>query len=126
VEPGSGFVTRLREAIRDAPAAERIVIQTSDHPPHQREAANDPPPLGEGRVGVVTHAMSDTVKEVVDGKVRRTVARETLVHVVGPWIFDREALVDALTRLAGGEGELTDMIGLSQAARLRVRALQAR
>jgi 2-C-methyl-D-erythritol 4-phosphate cytidylyltransferase len=70
--------------------------------------------------------MSDTVKEVVDGKVRRTVPRETLVQVIGPWVFDREALDDALTRVAGGEAGVTDMIGLCQAARLRVRALPVR
>jgi len=82
--------------------------------------------LGEGRVGVVTIPMSDTVKEVVDGRVRRTVPRETLVQVIGPWVFDREALVDALTRVTAREAEITDMIGLCDAARVRVRALPRR
>ena len=82
--------------------------------------------LGEGRVGVVTIPMSDTVKEVVDGRVRRTVPRETLVQVIGPWVFDREALVDALTRVTPREAEITDMIGLCEAARVRVRALPRR
>ena len=76
--------------------------------------------------GVLTVPMSDTVKEVVDGRVRRTVPRETLVQVIGPWIFEREALVDALARVVGGETEITDMAGLSQAAHLRVRVLPAR
>jgi 2-C-methyl-D-erythritol 4-phosphate cytidylyltransferase len=70
--------------------------------------------------------MSDTVKEVVDGKVLRTVPRETLVQVTGPWIFDREALVEALGRVAGNEARITDMIGLCESARLRVRVLPAR
>ena len=87
---------------------------------------NHPPPLAEvGRVGVHTLPMSDTVKEVVESRVRRTVPRETVVQVIGPWMFDREALVDALTRVAGGDADLTDMIGLCQAAHLRVRALPA-
>ena len=77
-------------------------------------------------VGVVTVPMSDTVKEVVDGRVRRTVPRETLVHVIGPWIFDREAIADALVRVVGGEAAIPDMVGLCQAAHLRVRALPAR
>jgi 2-C-methyl-D-erythritol 4-phosphate cytidylyltransferase len=81
--------------------------------------------VGEG-VGVVAIPMSDTVKEVVDGRVRRTVPRETLVQVIGPWVFDREALADALTRVAAWEAEITDMIGLCEAARVRVRALPAR
>jgi 2-C-methyl-D-erythritol 4-phosphate cytidylyltransferase len=70
--------------------------------------------------------MSDTVKEVVEGRVRRTIPRETVVQVIGPWVFDRAALADALTRLAGGETEITDMIGLCQAARVRVRVLPVR
>jgi 2-C-methyl-D-erythritol 4-phosphate cytidylyltransferase len=70
--------------------------------------------------------MGDTVKEVVDGRVRRTVPREMLVQVTGPWVFDREALADALARFAGGETELTDMIALCKAAHVRIRVLPAR
>ena len=77
-------------------------------------------------MGVVTLPVSDTVKEVVDGKVRRTVPRETLVQVVGPWIFDREALVDAITRVPGSRTPITDMIGFSEAAHVRVRVLPVR
>ena len=76
--------------------------------------------------GVVAIPMSDTVKEVVDGRVRRTVPRETLVQVIGPWVFDREALVDALTRVAGAETPITDMVGLCEAAHVRVRVLPGR
>jgi 2-C-methyl-D-erythritol 4-phosphate cytidylyltransferase len=70
--------------------------------------------------------MSDTVKEVVDGRVRRTVPRETLAQVIGPWVFAREALADALTRVAGGEPQITEMIGFCEAAHIRVRVLPAR
>ncbi len=77
-------------------------------------------------MGVVAIPMSDTVKEVVDGRVRRTVPRETLIQVIGPWVFDREALVDAMTRVAGAETSITDMIGLCEAAHVRVRVLPAR
>jgi 2-C-methyl-D-erythritol 4-phosphate cytidylyltransferase len=69
--------------------------------------------------------MSDTVKEVVNGRVRRTVPRESLVQVTGPWVFDREALVDALSSVAGQETQITDVIELCESARLRVRALPA-
>lgn len=82
--------------------------------------------MEEAGVGVVTLPMSDTVKEVVDGKVRGTVPRETLVQVVGPWVFDREALVDALAAVAGAETRITDMVGFCEAAHLRVRALPVR
>jgi 2-C-methyl-D-erythritol 4-phosphate cytidylyltransferase len=69
--------------------------------------------------------MGDTVKEVVDGRVRRTVPREMLAQVTGPWVFDRESLVDAMTRVAGSETAITDMIGLCEAAHVRVRVLPA-
>ena len=82
-----------------------------------------PAPLVEGRVGVVTLPISDTVKEVVEGRVRSTVPRETLVKVTGPWVFDREALVEALSRVGGSEARITDMIGLCDVAQMRVRAL---
>ena len=80
--------------------------------------------MGDG-VGVVTIPMSDTVKEVVDGRVRRTLPRETLAQVIGPWVFDREALVEALGRVAGSEARISDMIGLCDVAQVRVRALPA-
>ncbi len=70
--------------------------------------------------------ISDTVKEVVEGRVRRTVPRETLVQVIGPWVFDRELLAGALTRVAGVERQITDMIGLCEAAHVRVRVLAGR
>ena len=53
------------------------------------------------------------------------VPRETLVQVTGPWVFDREALVEALARVAGNEARITDMIGLCDVAQMRVRALPA-
>jgi 2-C-methyl-D-erythritol 4-phosphate cytidylyltransferase len=70
--------------------------------------------------------MIDTVKEVVEGMVRRTVTRETLVEVTGPWVFDREALADALTRVAERETQIADMIALCEAAQVRVRVLAGR
>jgi 2-C-methyl-D-erythritol 4-phosphate cytidylyltransferase len=70
--------------------------------------------------------MSDTCKEVVDGLVRRTVPRESLVVTRGPWVFTREALADALNRVAGREAEIADLIGFCEAARVRVRVLPVR
>jgi hypothetical protein len=54
------------------------------------------------------------------------VPRETLVQVIGPWVFGREALVDAMTRLAGVETAITDMIEFCKAAHVNVRVLPAR
>jgi 2-C-methyl-D-erythritol 4-phosphate cytidylyltransferase len=90
-------------------------------------AAVFPPPLaGEGQGGgisVLTTPVSDTCKEVVDGLVRRTVPRDSLVTLTGPWAFTRQALTDALDRVAGHDRDLTGMVDLSEAARLRVRVV---
>jgi 2-C-methyl-D-erythritol 4-phosphate cytidylyltransferase len=87
---------------------------------------NTPPPQGEGRVGadvtVVAVPVTDTCKEVVDGLVRRTIPRDTLVDARGPWAFGREALIQALDRVGTG-ADISNLIELCQAARLRVRVL---
>jgi 2-C-methyl-D-erythritol 4-phosphate cytidylyltransferase len=74
-------------------------------------------------VTVVGVPVSDTCKEVVDGLVRATIPRESLVLARGPWVFTREGLTDALERVSGREGEIRDMTGLCEAARVRVRVL---
>ncbi len=96
---------------------------------------NFPPPLaGEGQgggveaqgggddVAVVAAPVADTCKEVVDGLVRRTIPRDTLVDARGPWTFRREVLIQALDRL-GTDAAISSLIDLCQAARLRVRVL---
>jgi 2-C-methyl-D-erythritol 4-phosphate cytidylyltransferase len=104
-----------------APDAQQFVI-------HPDAAENTPPPLGKGRVGasvtVLAVPVTDTCKEVVDGLVRRTIPRDTLVDARGPWTFQREALIQALDR-AGNVADISNLIELCQAARLRVRVLIA-
>jgi 2-C-methyl-D-erythritol 4-phosphate cytidylyltransferase len=82
--------------------------------------------MGEGRVGaevtVVGVPVTDTCKEVADGLVRRTIPRDTLVDARGPWIFEREALVQALDRVGTG-ADISNLIELCRAAGLRVRVL---
>jgi 2-C-methyl-D-erythritol 4-phosphate cytidylyltransferase len=67
--------------------------------------------------------MNDTCKEVVEGIVRRTVPRETVVDARGPWLFAREAMVAALERASGQEQGITDLVTLCRIANLRVRVL---
>jgi 2-C-methyl-D-erythritol 4-phosphate cytidylyltransferase len=82
--------------------------------------------LGEGRVGadvtVVGGPVTDTCKEVVDGLVLRTIPRHALVDARGPWTFRREALMQALDRVDIG-ADISNLIELCRAARLRVRVL---
>jgi len=82
---------------------------------------------GEGQGGgyevtVVAAPVTDTCKEVVGGLVRRTIPRDTLVDARGPWGFQREALIQALDRVGTG-ADISNLIELCQAARLRVRVL---
>jgi 2-C-methyl-D-erythritol 4-phosphate cytidylyltransferase len=73
-------------------------------------------------VTVVAVPVTDTCKEVVDGLVRSTIPRDTLVDARGPWTFRRETLMQALDR-AGTGAQFSTLIDLCQAARLRVRVL---
>lgn len=116
------MVSRLRQSLEASPQAKRFVIQGDEHPPFEElEAASARYP-----VSVYGVPVSDTCKEVVDGLVRRTVPRESLVVARGPWVFTREAVADALTRVAGHEAEIRDMIGFCEASQVRVRVLPVR
>jgi hypothetical protein len=145
---GPDLVARLRQALDGAPNAKRFFLIP---PPLAGEGQggglglNFPPPLpGEGS-GPPAHAsraeramrafealggglvlvsavpISDTCKEVVDGLVRRTVPRDTLVDARGPWMFDRGELVRALDAVS--TADVTNLVDLCRAAHLRVRVL---
>jgi 2-C-methyl-D-erythritol 4-phosphate cytidylyltransferase len=77
-------------------------------------------------VSVYGVPVRDTCKEVVDGLVRRTVPRESLVVARGPWVFSRQALAEALSAVAGREAEIPDLIGFCETTRVRVRVLPVR
>lgn len=90
------------------------MIGPGDVPPGARFA---PQPIL--AVGV---PVSDTCKEVVDGLVRRTVPREALVDLRGPWVLSRAILVQALERL-GPSASPEDPLELCRLAELRIRVL---
>ena len=79
--------------------------------------------MGAFPISVATVPITDTCKEVVDGLVRRTVPRETLVEARGPWLITREGLADTLARAVAREGAITGMLSLCEAAGVRVRTL---
>jgi 2-C-methyl-D-erythritol 4-phosphate cytidylyltransferase len=94
-------------------------VQTDESPPSAELLTQS----GPYPVSVYGLPVSDTCKEVIDGLVHATVPREKLIVARGPWVFTREALVEALGRVAGREAEMADLIGFCEAARLRVRVL---
>jgi 2-C-methyl-D-erythritol 4-phosphate cytidylyltransferase len=115
-------VSRLRRSLEAQPQARHFVIR-GEEPQRVEELLAESAPYPAAVYGL---PVSDTCKEVVDGVVRATVPRQNLVTLRGPWVFTREALADTLARVEGRESEIVDMIGLSEAARVRVRVLPAR
>ena len=115
-----------------APNANRYLILS---PPSlagegQGGGLESPSPLwgGSGRGSSVTvygRPVSDTCKEVVDGLVRRTLPRDSLVTISGPWLFTREVLTDGLARVGVRERDITGLVDFCEAARLKVRVVIA-
>lgn len=91
IEFGDSFLSGLRAALDARPQARRFLIGAASVPPFLEDS--------EAPVSTVGLAVSDTCKEVVDGFVRRTVPREDLVTLTGPWLVSREALRASLDRM---------------------------
>jgi 2-C-methyl-D-erythritol 4-phosphate cytidylyltransferase len=88
----------LREAVLLAPQAKAFLVYEGADP--QSPSAL---PAGAARgyaIAVSVIPITDTVKEVADGLVVRTVPRDTLVDARGPWMLDRDAVTAALDRAA--------------------------
>lgn len=87
--------------------------------------AAEPPAFAlEAREPVIAVGLpvSDTCKEVVAGLVRRTVPRETLVDLKGPWLITRESFGSALGRL-GADAPVEDPLQLCRAAGLSIHVM---
>jgi hypothetical protein len=118
------MVGRLRNAVTENPGANRFVISTQPEFPSPFGGGQGEGFLGEAAdypVSVVAITISDTCKEVVNGMVRRTVPRDTLVDARGPWLFAHDALERALETVTGREEGISSMLAFCRAAGLRVR-----
>jgi 2-C-methyl-D-erythritol 4-phosphate cytidylyltransferase len=85
-----------------------------------------PPHAGEGQGGgisVMATQVTDTCKEVSNGVVRRTVPRDSLVMITGPWMFSRAALTEGLARIEGREDGISGLVDFSEAAGLKVQVV---
>lgn len=89
-QPGDRFLSDLRAAVEAHPDTDRFLIGAALLPASLEGAT--------GGITAVGVPVSDTSKEVVDGRVRRTVPREKLVLLTGPWLVSRAALTAALRR----------------------------
>ena len=116
VASGPKFLTDLRAALDSAPKAARFLLGEGELPASALES--DEPVVAVGQ------AVADTCKEVVDGRVRRTVPRDSLVNLRGPWLISRQALAEALAR-AAGLAPPQDLVGLCRLAGLRIRVVRS-
>ena len=64
---------------------------------------------------------TDTCKEVIDGVVVRTVPRERLIELAGPWACSRETIQLAVDRVSHDATSITSLLELCRAAGLRIR-----
>jgi 2-C-methyl-D-erythritol 4-phosphate cytidylyltransferase len=118
------MVGRLRSALTQNPGAKRFVIRTRPESLSSSaagEGAEFVKGFADHPVGVIALPITDTCKEVVNGVVRRTVPRDTLVDARGPWFFARDALERALEAVTGREEGISSALALCRAAGLRVR-----
>ena len=122
-------MSELRQALARRPTAERFVYFGVASEP---SLPLDPlPPVGRDREGVQEAGVivvrglrpTDTCKEVVGGRVRRTVSRERLVELKGPWVCSRETIELALDRAVADGSRITNILDLSRLARLRIKVI---
>jgi len=97
-----------------SPVATRFVVGHGEVPAEALEAT-DP-------VVAVGLRVTDTCKEIRGGLVLRTVARETLVDLTGPWLVSRDALLGALDRPESGQPP-RDPLELVRAAGVPIRVI---
>lgn len=74
-------------------------------------------------VNVVGSPVSDTIKEVSGGRVIRTIPRDSLVDLSGPWLFTREALTRAVSGASQSLSRIESIVDMCRVAQLRVRVL---
>lgn len=72
-------------------------------------------------VAAVAQKVTDTYKEVRGRQVVRTVPRETLVDVLGPWLFERTTLERSIGKAQRSGAACTSAVDLSRITGLPVR-----
>lgn len=123
---GATRVEGLALAMEVAPPSARILVHDANRPlltagavSAALAAARDLP------AAVAAQPVTNTYKEVAKERVRRTVPRDQLFQVHGPWIFDRPALERALEGAKRRGYADPDELVLCQKARLAVRLIEA-
>jgi len=94
---GSTHLEALALALEVAPPSERVLVHEARRALLPSSALSAALAESAGAAAAVGgEPVTNTYKEVGGGRVRRTVAREQLVQLRGPWLFERRALSRAL------------------------------
>lgn len=117
------WLAALAGALQVAGEARRLILQPADHPLPAERIPALVLAIGEAPVGVPAIAVSDTIKQVRDGVVVRTLARETLAELKAPWIFRREVLEGAIARARASGWRCAGALDLCRSAGIPVRIL---
>lgn len=115
IEFGDRFLSELRAAVASKPESNRFLIGAASAPDTMLNSVE--------QIVVAARPVSDTCKEVRAGLVIRTVPRETLVILTGPWLLSRTALVEALER--PGSAGARDPLELFRGSRLPIHVFPA-
>jgi 2-C-methyl-D-erythritol 4-phosphate cytidylyltransferase len=113
----------LVDALDAAEPSARVVIMEADRPFLSGRTAQLLEAAGDAPASAVAVAVSDTYKEVRARLVTRTVPRETLVEVQGPWVFERLRLEEAIGRIRGEGRSCSSPLDLCRMAAIPVRLL---
>jgi 2-C-methyl-D-erythritol 4-phosphate cytidylyltransferase len=114
----------LALALEVAPPSARVLVHDDTRPlvdsaalsAMLAESARKP-------AGAAAAAAKSTYKEIVNGRVRRTIEREQLFDVRSPWVFERSALEGALALAARDPADITEL-AVCQKARIPVLLLR--
>jgi 2-C-methyl-D-erythritol 4-phosphate cytidylyltransferase len=109
-------MSELRSVLARYPRADRFVYFGNALVTELPDEVEEP-----GVMAVRGVRPTDTCKEVIDGVVVRTVPRERLIALAGPWACSRETLQLALDRVAHDATRITSPFELCRAAGLRIR-----
>jgi len=123
---GAAGATRpeaLALALEVAPPSARILVHDANRPLVGSAALSAVLAESAGPAGAAAAAAKSTYKEIVNGRVRRTIERDQLFEVRSPWVFERSTLEHALALAARDPANVTELT-LCQKARIPIRLLR--
>ncbi len=124
---GAAGATRpeaLALALEVAPPSARVLVHDANRPLVGSAALSAMLAESAGKpAGAAAAAGKSTYKEIVNGRVRRTIERDQLFEVRSPWVFERSTLERALAFAARDSANVTELT-VCQKARIPILLLR--